>query len=82
MNKRTLTTLILVLTTGTIFGQSDQCFDNKAGPYWPIKAGKEIKYSSRGESYSSYFNGDSLKVGDKYFLKEIKEYTSGKTKTS
>jgi len=82
MNKRTLGTLILILTTGTIFGQSDLCFDNATGTYWPIKAGKKTKYSSRGESYTSYFNGDSLKVDDKYFLKEIKEYSSGKTKTS
>jgi hypothetical protein len=82
MNKTKLATLILILTTGTIFGQSDLCFDNDTGTYWPIKAGKKIKYYSRGESYTSYFNGDSLKVGDKYFLKEIKEYTSGQTKTS
>jgi len=81
MNKR-LATLILILTTGAVFGQSDLCFDNVTGTYWPIKAGQKIKYSSRGESYTSYFNGDSLKVGDKYFLKEIEEYASGKTKTS
>jgi hypothetical protein len=82
MNKMKLATLILILTTGTIFGQSDLCFDNATGIYWPIKAGMKIKYSSRGESYTSYFNGDSLKVGNKYFLKEIKQYVGGKIKTS
>lgn len=82
MNKTTLANLIIILTSVTLFGQSDLCFDNVNGTYWPIKTGKKIKYFSRGESYTSYFNGDSLKVGDKYFLKEIKEYASGKTKTS
>lgn len=82
MNKIKLTTLILIITTGAIFGQADLCFDKITGTYWPIKAGTTIKYSSRGESYTSYFNGDSLKVGDKSYLKEIKEYANGKTKTS
>jgi hypothetical protein len=82
MNRSNLATLILVLASGTIFGQSDLCFDNAIGTYWPIKSGQKIKYYSGGESYTSYFNGDSLKVGDKYFLKEVKEYLSGKTKTS
>lgn len=82
MNKVRLTTLFLILTTGTVFGQSDLCFEKVTGTYWPIKAGTKIKYSSRGESYTSYFNGDSLKAGDKYYLKEIKEYSNGKTKTS
>jgi hypothetical protein len=82
MNKIKLTTLILILTTGTIFGQGDLCFEKVTGTYWPIKVGTKIKYFSRGESYISYFNGDSLKAGDKYYLKEIEEYASGKTKTS
>lgn len=82
MNRIRLTTLILILTTGTIFGQADLCFEKVTGTYWPIKVGTKIKYSSRGESYTSYFNGDSLKAGDKYYLKEIEEYASGKTKTS
>lgn len=82
VNRKSLTALIFVLSTGTIFGQSDLCFDNASGTYWPIKAGLKIKYSSRGESYTSYFNGDSLKVGEKYFLKEIQQYASGKVKTT
>ncbi|MEJ1240318.1 energy transducer TonB [Chryseolinea sp. T2] len=82
MKRIKLATLILILATGTIFGQSDLCFDNAAGTYWPIKVGTKIKYSSRGESYTSYFNGDSLRAGDKYYLKEIEEYANGKTKTS
>lgn len=81
MNKK-LATLILALTTGTIFGQSELCFDSATGSYWPIKSGAKIKYSSRGKGYVSYFNGDSLKVGDKYFFKEIEEYTNGNIKTS
>ncbi|MBX2970566.1 MAG: hypothetical protein KF803_14445 [Cyclobacteriaceae bacterium] len=82
MNKTKLAILILILTSQTLFGQSNLCFDNATGTYWPIKAGIKIKYSSRGESYTSYFNGDSLKADDKYYLKEIEEYANGKTKTS
>jgi hypothetical protein len=82
MNKTTFTTLILFLIARLSFGQSDLCFENSTGAYWPIKAGKKVSYSSPRESYTSYFNGDSLQVGAKYFLKEIKEYTGGKTTTS
>jgi hypothetical protein len=82
MSKVRLTTLILILTTGTMFGQSDLCFEDAIGAFWPLKAGKKIKYASRGESYTSYFNGDTLKAGNKYYLKEITEYSNGKTKNS
>jgi TonB family protein len=81
MNKTRLATIIILLLTRTVFGQSELCFENSKGEYWPIKAGMKIQYSSGQESYTSYFNGDSLKVGSKYFLKEIKQYASGKTTT-
>lgn len=80
MNKIRLKIILLLFVTGSVFGQSDLCFENLEGSYLPIKIGHKLKYTSRGESYSSYFNGDSLKFGDNYYFKEISEYAKGRKK--
>lgn len=74
--------LLLIFAMGSANAQSYLCFDNAEGEFWPINIGKKIRYSSRGESYTSYFNGDSLKVDNNYFLKEVKEYSGGIIETS
>ncbi len=72
----------LILFTQILIAQESDCFENLTGSYWPIKVGLERNYISGNNTYSSLFNGDSIKYNGKYYLVETKKYSNGKTKIS
>jgi TonB family protein len=75
---RTLTALTFSLFYLTSLAQTDICQENTTGVFWPIKLGVKRNYYAQGGTYVNYFNGDSLKVGENIYYKEIEEYSSGK----
>lgn len=77
---RTLTTLTLSLFYLTSSAQTDICEESSTGVFWPVKVGVKRHYYAQGGTYVSYFNGDSLKIGENIYYKEIEEYSSGEKK--
>lgn len=81
MNSLELSVLMLLIS-GTLHAQTDNCFEKATGSFWPIKSAPTVKFASQGASYTSYFNGDSLEANGKYFHKNIHKYVNGKTTNS
>ena len=78
---------ILILATFTtltfqLFGQSNNCYENSTGLYWPLEIGSELKHKYGNDSKVSAISGDSVEFNGKYYLVEVETYKSGKTKES
>jgi len=79
MTSKYFVTMMLIGIVNILHAQN-YCFEGASGSFKPIQAGLKVKYVSGGESYRSYFPGDSVEINGKYFLKEVKAYVNGKTK--
>ncbi|WP_226389445.1 energy transducer TonB [Penaeicola halotolerans] len=81
MLRNILVSLTFSFLVNVSFAQQNLCFEGTSGSYWPIAVGHKVKYtgvSGMGASYTSLFTGDSLQVGDKYYLKQVKTYANGR----
>lgn len=62
--------------------QTNDCFENSDGFYWPVKVGLKRNFKSGNKNFTSNFKGDSIEFKGKYYLTETKEYSNGDSKTS
>jgi hypothetical protein len=69
---------LLFVAALTSRAQTDLCFEGSTGLYWPVKVGIKLSYNTSSDFYTSHFNGDSTKLGDHYYLKEITTHKDGR----